>query len=193
MWRHLLAVAVVAAVGGAAVGQGKEDPRKEQERKLKEQHEKWEEEWKGYFKNTSELPDLAAKVNKWGALPTVEVGKDDPPAVRAAKRAMNAQAERFRLICLRIEAGSYDGGSMYTQFTECVFGRYAAAALLYDTPDKLLPFAEAVVVSLMGAEDFYFIRTKQGIEETQLMPQLLAARCRAEVTVLKLREQAKKK
>jgi hypothetical protein len=117
----------------------------------------------------------------------------DTPAVRAGKRAINAEAERFKLIQTRIMAGSLRGGSEYNQLTDCLFGQYAAAALVWDDPAQLLPYAEAVVLALLAAEEFNAPRLAQGVEELQLGPQLAAARHRAEVVVLKLREQAKKK
>jgi hypothetical protein len=191
MVRRWLAVAAVLAACGAGLAQENkaDDEQAKRERERKEEWKKMEEDWKAYFKETSELPDLAAKMGKGsGGLPTVEVGKDDPRAVRAAKQAMNAEAERYKLIQTRIEGGSFTGASQYNQLSECVFGQYTAATLLYEDPEKLLPFAEAVVMSLMRAEDFNFMRVRRAVEEPQLLPQLQAARCKAEAVVLKLRE-----
>lgn len=200
MWRHLLTVAVVLTAGGVAVGQGKkvdpkeEDERAKQQREEKEREKKFQEQWKNHFKDTSELPDLVAASKKGEtSFPNVELEKTDTPAVRAAKRAINAEKDRLKLVQTRIVAGQFAGSAQYLQLTDCVFGVYASAALILDDPEKLLPFAEAVVVSLMAAEDFNFPRVNQGLEEPQLLPQLTAARCRAEVTVLKLREQVKAK
>jgi hypothetical protein len=116
----------------------------------------------------------------------------DTPVVRAGKRALRAEQQRYELIETRISAGQFSGSSQYTQLTDCVVGVYSAAALIWDDPEDLLPFAEDMVVSLLKAEAFNAPRVAQGIEEPQLGPQLTAARCKAEVVVLKLREKAKK-
>ena len=193
MRRFILAVAAVAA-SGFAVGQEKPtDPEVvKRQGKIEEWNKKLQEEMTAHFKKTSELPDLVEKLGKdFVALPSVEVTKDDPPAVRAAKRAINAEVERYHVILERIKAGQFSGSAQYNTLIDCVFGQYAAATLLHDDPDKLLPYAEAVVVSLMKSEQFNSPRVLQGVDEPQLLPQLTAARCRAEVVVIKLREQVK--
>ncbi|MFY7953666.1 MAG: hypothetical protein ACOVT5_14270 [Armatimonadaceae bacterium] len=194
MRRFMLALAVVVVACGFALAQGTPtDPEvAKQQRKMEEWNKKLKEEMNVYFKKTSELPDLVAKLETDAvALPSVEVTKDDPPAVRAAKRAINAEAERYHMILERIKAGQFSGSAQYNTLIDCVFGQYAAATLLHDDPEKLLPYAEAVVVSLMKAELFNSPRVLRGVDEPQLLPQLMAARCRAEVVVIKLREQVK--
>lgn len=199
MLRTVFAVAVVLVIGASGWGQEK---RPDSEGKSQEQREKEHEKWLAdrreahYKKYPTEVPDLLAKAVTpdsvpWAPTADVAEAKDDSPAVAAAKRAIRSELKRFQQIQTAITSGHFSSGVTYLQFTACVSSMYEAAAVVWDDPEKLLPFAENMVVSLMRAEEFNMPRVWQGIEEPQLLPQLTAARCRAEVVVLKLREQIK--
>jgi hypothetical protein len=189
MVRTGLIVAALLAAGGLGLAQEKPaDEREKEQQKSRAEHRA------KFFKECgTELPELEKRfLAGVGSLPVVAVEKSDRPAVRAAKRAVNAEAERYKLIQSRIERGSFSGSSQYLQLSACVFDQYAAAALVWDDPEKLLPFAEAVVLALLDAEEFNLPRVAMGVEEPQLRPQLTAARWRAEVVALKLWEKVKK-
>jgi hypothetical protein len=190
MGRFVLTVAVLLVACGVGLGQKVRRPaERPKEAKRAEARAKFFEGLK------SELPDLLKKAaeEEQPKLPTPEEDKADTPVVRAGKRAIAAEAERYALIQTRIESGSFSGSSQYTQLTDCLFGQYASAVAVWDDPDTLLPYAEAVVLALLVAEEFNASRVEKGVEEPQLLPQLQAARHRAEAVVLKLREKAKKK
>jgi hypothetical protein len=191
MWRHLLAVAAVL-VGGLAVGQDKRPSAAEQKEMQRKQAEAY---LKKYPTEVPDLLDLAEKSGEKVAdlLAAAKVSDDDKPAVRAAKRALLAEIRRRELIQTRIVAGQFTGGASYIQLTDTSVGFYQAATLIWTDPEKLLPFAESMAAALLSAELFNVPRVEQGLEEPQLGPQLQAARYKAEVTVLKLREEVKAK
>jgi hypothetical protein len=186
MLRSVLAVAAVLAACGVGVGQAI-DP--EREKQLAEAQKRWD---KYLEKYPTEVPDVVAKLGAQVKLPKVEVGKDDRPVVKAAKRALVAEMEAMELIKLRIVAGQFQGGASYVQLTTAAAGLYGSAQVVWDDPEKVLPCAEVLLQAIAAAENFNFPRVEQGVEEPQLLPQLRAARCKAEVVVLQLREKAKK-
>lgn len=196
MVRRWLAVAVMLAACGLGLTQEKKpnpDDPKAAEREKAIQQERAERRAKYFKANPTELPELVEKLSDKPSLPTVAEEKSDTPITRTGKRIINAETTRHELIWTRIHASAFTGSTQFTQLSECVFGQYAAAATIWDDPETLLPYAEAAVVALMSAEEFTAPRVAQGVEESQLQPQLQAARYRAEVTVLKLREQVKAK
>lgn len=187
-----LAAAVLTVVGAARAQDPKPDPEREKQeaKRRKEEQERW-----GRYleKYPTEVPDVVGDTTKSFEPPKVEVGKDDGPVARAAKRAIEAERQTLRLIEQRIQAGQFNGGAAYVQMTAAASGMYASARAVWDDPEKLLPFAEYELSLLAGAELFNTPRVEQGVEEPQLLPQLRAARLRAEVDVLRLRERVKKK
>jgi len=189
--RTVLAVAAVA-VGGLAFGQEKRPTAAEE---MEMQRKRVEAYLKKYPSEVPELLDLAEKADERlrVLVASVKVSNDDTPAVRAAKRSLLAENERRKLVGTRILGGQFTGGAAYLQLTETAVQLYHSAALIWSEPEKLLPFAECMAAELFNAELFNAPRIEQGTEEPQLGPQLQAARCKAEVVVLKLREQVKKK
>jgi len=197
MFRSVLVLLAMMMGAGIGWGQGK---RPDPEGKTPEQYEKEARKWMAdqraahYKKYPTELPDLLAQVVKpgneqWAPTADVAEAKGDSPVVVAAKRAIRSELKRLKQIEGGITSGHFSGGTVYLQFTDCATSMYEAAAVVWDDPEKLLPFAENAVVSLMRAEEFNMPRVWQGVEEPQLLPQLTAARCRAEAVALKLREQ----
>jgi len=189
--RTVLAVAAVA-VGGLAFGQEKK-PTAAEEKEI--QRKRVEAYLKKYPTEVPELLDLAEKVDETltALVASVKVSDDDTPAVRAAKRSLLAEYERRKLVRTRILGGQFTGGAAYLQLTDAEVQIYHSAALIWSEPEKLLPFAECMAGARLNAELFVVPQVESGIAEPQLAPQLQAARCKAEVVVLKLREQVKKK
>jgi hypothetical protein len=191
MLRRVLATAAMVLMAGG-VGLGQENQTDAEAAKRLAEAQKW---WDKYLeKHPTEVPGLVGKVGaKPVELPKVEVGKDDSPVVKAAKRALAAEQSALKLMRVRIELGHFAGGGAFTKMTWAAVGMYSAAQLIWDDPAKLLPWAEYQLAVFVEVERFIGPRVEQGVEEPELLPLLEAARCKAEVLVLQLREKAKKK
>lgn len=191
MFRHVLAVAAVLMACGVGFGQAT-DPKPDPERE-KQQAEAQKRRDKYFEDHPTEVPDIVGKVKVEVKLPKVEVGKDDTPVVKAAKQALLAEVKVVDLLKQRVVAGQFQGGAAYVQMTNAGVGIFGSALLIWDDPEKLLPWAELQLKLIAEAEEFNLPRVEQGVEEPQLLPQLRAARYKAEITVLQLREQTKVK
>lgn len=193
MWRFALAVTAVLACDFAFGQANQPGPEKErQERLLKEYKAAVAAYW---AKADTEVPDLVGpeRTTKAVELPKVEIAKDDPPVSRAAKRALTAELEALKLMETQVQSGQFSGSIAFVKVTMASDSVYASAQLVWEDPVKLLPWAESHLSKLASLEEFNLPRGLQGMESPSLQQQILAARCKAEVTVLKLREQVKEK
>lgn len=190
MFRHVLAVAAVPTACGVVLGQARQ-PDPDREKKQAEAQKRWD---KYLEKHPTEVPDLVGKIHENPPeLPKVEVGKDDSAVVKAAKRAIQADRDALQLMQLRINSGGFPSANIPTRLADPVAGMYASAQLIWDDPEKLLPFAEFQLSLLASAERGEIAAVERGVMEPQVLSQRRAARCKAEADVLRLREKAKRK
>ncbi len=90
--------------------------------------------WEKYLDGVgTEVPDVVAKLGKPGdppKPPKLDIGKDDPPVMKTAKRAMAGELKAMELMHQRILAGSFSGGGSYLKMTNTAVSVYALAQLV---------------------------------------------------------------
>ena len=126
-------------------------------------------------------------------LPAIVVLEADPPVVRAAKKMIVARLDQIDIIQQRMQVGQFTGASAHRVLADALADVTAAADLIWDKPEQLLPWYEWRVLAAKSAEGFIAPRVKEGLEtDPSQLPQLVAERYKAEIALQKLKEKAKK-
>jgi hypothetical protein len=186
MNRYCLLIASMMMLSGLAVAQQEEKPNKGLSKPKIDQ---------GYQNSyPTEVPDLVGpKATKKATMPSrLKINDEDSSVVKAAKRAIEAQLEALKYMEDQIKGGNFSGGSAYTKTAEVLDGIYDMVKLTSDKPEVLLPWAEYRLQIRAELEEYIVPRDRAGVEVPTTLPRLSAARNKAEIEVLKLREKIKK-
>jgi hypothetical protein len=153
-------------------------------------HAKPDKEWNDKDKFPTTCPEVKAALIGAAKLPEVVVFEADPPAVKAAKRQILARQKTAAILIERINIGAISDSNAFGQLADAIADVPEAAAAIWDKPDQLLPWYEWRVAVLKEVEKYVEQREKAGAEVLRHnYPTMVAERYKAEVALLKLREQ----
>lgn len=181
---------LVGVVGWVAAGYLVVSPGPRAEADEPTAHAKPDKEWNDKEKFPTTCPEVKAVAPGAAKLPEVVVYEADPPAVKAAKKQILARLRTVEIVKEHIRAGAIADSGMYGQLANAITDMADVAATIWDKPDQLLPWYELRVGVLKDKEKLLDEREKAGVEFFRnLYSATVAERYKAEVALLKLREQ----
>ncbi|MEO2089984.1 MAG: hypothetical protein ABGY75_10870, partial [Gemmataceae bacterium] len=185
---------LVGEVGWVAVGYLFVTPGPRAEAGEPKANAKPDREWNDKNKNPTTCPEVKlgkeTLEDQIARLPDVTVLEGDPPVAKAAKKQLAARLEQVKLIEAQIQAGAVADNSPFVLKVEAIADMADAAGGAWDKPENVLPWREWQVRELKKLEDLISQRVQAGIEQRRdLYPKLVAERYKAEVALMKLREQ----